>query len=209
MNLVTVAATLAIFAGRAGASAVTPQLPRVRASSMVEGSTSTTVINFTASGTWVVPTGATTVAVSLWGGGGGGAAPVGGGGGAYGLVGLLYVAPGTRCRIVVGRGGKEVAGNATPGGGSSINCGYPNTTFGVAGGSGGYPAAGHGAGRPGGRPAENDWDWSTAGHDGSTAPRAPPAQAGKPYGEFGSGGIWDGHDHHGGPGLVQLWTQYW
>jgi PKD repeat protein len=73
-----------------------------------------TYVNWTASTTWTVPAGITTVQYLVVGGGGGGGRYGGGGGGGGVLTGTTSVTPGTSVTVTVGSGGP--AGNSTGGG---------------------------------------------------------------------------------------------
>lgn len=91
--------------------------------------------------TFTVPTGVTTLKVSVWGGGGGGggcvfgtaAAAAGGGGGGYAVKRFTGLAPGSNISVAVGAGGTGggPSGNGLPGGPSSV------LTVSATGGSGG------------------------------------------------------------------------
>lgn len=115
---------------------------------------------FTASGTFTVPAGVTSVLVEAWGagGGGGGGTDVfcggGGGGGAGGFAkGFVSVAPGQALAAVVGTGGAAgtagPAGSATAGGtGGDTGVGSSEVSLTLSGQGGAGGGAG-GAGSPG------------------------------------------------------------
>ncbi len=106
------------------------------------------VDTFTASGTWVAPTGITSVTAEVWGAGGGGGRQNlasdgggGGGGGAYSLQ-TVTVVPGNSYTVTVGAGG---GGGATAGscGGTGGDSSFVNTTTVLAkGGVGGCNSTG-------------------------------------------------------------------
>ncbi|MDO8925764.1 MAG: hypothetical protein Q7U94_02495 [Sideroxyarcus sp.] len=127
------------------------------------GSALAATVTYTASGTWTVPAGVTSVDVEVWGGGGAGGGQDqnsdgggGGGGGAYSKVTGLVVIPGNNYTVVVGAGGGGVAAGTGGIGGDSyfINAatvmakggagGAPSTGTPPAGGAGGSAAAGVG-----------------------------------------------------------------
>lgn len=129
---------------------------------------------FTASGTFTVPVGVTTVWVSMSGGGGGGnctygGAGGGGGGGANAVVAQqISVTPGTNVAVTVGGGGSGALFNICtgssgggPGGASSFGANM------VAGGSGGTGATGGGAAGGSGGTRGGNLDASIGGPGGT------------------------------------------
>ena len=114
--------------------------------------TSATSVTFNTSGSWVAPTGVTSVTVEVWGGGGKGGDASGsgeqegggGGGGAYSIKNSIAVTPGNSYSYVVGAGatGSSAGGNSyfintstvLAKGGNSV---ATNSTGGVSGGSSG------------------------------------------------------------------------
>ena len=110
---------------------------------------------FTASGTYVVPAGITSVIVECWGAGGGGGSSNtmsksrgrggGGGGGAYSST-TIVVTPGNSYNIVVGTGGTGgVAGNGSAGGASTFDATSVVANGGKPGNKGSNGSAGTGA----------------------------------------------------------------
>lgn len=102
------------------------------------------ITNFSATGSWVAPTGVTSVTYLVVGGGGGGGANICGGGGGGGVLsGTIAVTPGTTYPITVGAGGTGlgnwVTGTGTNGGNSAFN---GITALGGGGGGGFQPIAG-------------------------------------------------------------------
>lgn len=161
-------------------------------------------------GTYVVPSGVTSLTVKMWGGGGGGggggSAAAGGAGGAGGYVTATYtVTPGETLNLYVGgagTGGTRNTGGGGGGGGGYSSL-YRNTTplaiaAGGAGGGGGRNSAGNtgGAGGAGG---------GTSGVAGGASGVAGGGGAGTPSagGSAGSGGnntATAGSSLTGGPG---------
>jgi hypothetical protein len=147
----------------------------------VPGSTGTTVVQFTSSGTatFTVPQGITSMIVECWaGGGGGGNGGAGGSGGEYAASTAYAVTPGQVLTITVGRGGQGGSyGNGSSGRASSITGGTGTITAnaglgGISGGSVG-PAGGSGSSAP--------------VHASGGAGGASPAAGGGGGGEAGSG----------------------
>ena len=113
---------------------------------------------FTSSGTWVCPTGVTSITVECWGGGGAGGGSItvlypnagaGGGGGGYTKTTSVTVIPGNSYIITVGQGGTDAAlnVNGNPGGDSYFDA----SIIGIAhGGNGGGNGGSAGAGGIGG-----------------------------------------------------------
>jgi hypothetical protein len=105
--------------------------------------TTTTTQTFTASGSFTVPAGITTLAVECWGGGGGAAGGgtaggsnsggYGGGGGAYAKVNALTVTPGSSYAYVVGSGGSGASPNNLGGNGGASS--FNSTSVKAAGGT--------------------------------------------------------------------------
>ena len=109
-------------------------------------------VEFTASGTWTVPTGVTGVWISGIGGGAGGwggSANMGPGGGSgeEGTMIPMAVVPGTVMPVTIGAGGAAGSASNTPAG-----MAYPGgtTTFGILSFLGGRPGALYNSGGPGG-----------------------------------------------------------
>ncbi len=123
---------------------------------------------FTASGSFIVPCGVTSISVTCWGGGGGGAgdggtgASTGGGGGGGGYsIGTVTVTPGSTIAYIVGAGGTagaSTSGNGGNGGTTTFSTvsapgGAGGTALNGAGGAGGVGNAG--TGTPGNAGANN------------------------------------------------------
>jgi|GEM_PF-1437317 len=145
-------------------------------------------VDFTASGTWSVPSGVTSCALYIWsGGGGGGAASTygGGGGGGGGVQASTGVAvtPGETITVTIGAGG--AAGSA--GGDTTVVGSFGTGT--VAGGSAGVAGtvAGQGAGGAGGSTGGNRAGGAGGGGGGHVT-----------YGGGGGGGAGSGADGSAG-----------
>jgi hypothetical protein len=129
---------------------------------------------FSANGTWICPTGVTSVTVQCWGGGGGGGGTNnntgrsggGGGGGAFASNNSVAVTAGTTYSIVVGGGGN--GGTGANDGANGGNSSFGATLVVAAGGSGGDYANGNGAGGPGGTLAASTGAVEFAGGNGAT-----------------------------------------
>lgn len=105
---------------------------------MLPASAATNTVVFTASGSWVAPSGVTSIQVSGWGGGGGGAGThgSGGGGGAYAGLNSFSVTPGNSYSFVVGTGGAvNTNGGTTTFNGTSLSAapGWSNNVTSVGG----------------------------------------------------------------------------
>ena len=156
--------------------------------------------SFTASGTFTVPSGITSVDVLVVGGGGGGGSQHAGGGGAGGLIFFpgYPVSPGGTVTVTVGCGG---AGNSTTGGkgatGSDTTFGSPgdpgfsptSSVLTAKGGGGGGGFCGNGPGLPGG--SGGGGGAHTGGFPGGTGTQ--PTQPGN-SGAYGFG-------NNGGPSI--------
>ncbi len=97
----------------------------------------------TASGSYIVPAGVTTIMVEAWGGGGGGVVSGsngqttgGGGGGAYAKVYFLHVTPGETLTISIGAGGLGTSTNVGQGGDTYLRRGGTDLIKAVGGGVG-------------------------------------------------------------------------
>lgn len=177
---------------------------------------------FTASGTFTVPTGVTSISVDMSGGGGSGGyggdgsgQNGGGGGGGAGAVSAiqLSVTPGASYAITVGAGASWSGGNGSAGG--STNFG---SLLSVGGGGGGFQAtaggAGGSAGGPGGSPGISAVSGSSTGGAGGNSlfgtggfggPRTSVAGNGTGYGSGGGGGGGNGWSPGAGaPGFVRV-----
>lgn len=119
-------------------------------------------VELTANGTWLVPTGVTSVQVETWGGGGAGGsasqlqAAGGGGGGEYAMETAVSVIPGTKVPVTIGPGGTaaqlvSTVKSFTNPGAQKWKCPAGVTTVKVetwgAGGAGGAGAGGGGGGQ--------------------------------------------------------------
>jgi hypothetical protein len=167
------------------------------------GATSVSIVQITTGGTWVVPTGITSVRVLVVGGGGGGgyAGPADGGGGG-GAGGILYstaytVTPGASVSVNIGAGGAGASGGDGTNGTS--------TTFGtliaVGGGGGGGlngTGFGHGGGSGGGGCGYNS---GVSGNHAGGAGTSGQGNSGGGAGEYNSGG------GGGGYAAVGQWTE--
>jgi Concanavalin A-like lectin/glucanases superfamily len=155
----------------------------------IYGSGGTTVNTYTSSGTWIAPTGVTSVTVELWGGGGGGGGNGGtqflisagaGGGGQY--VKYVYtVIPGNSYTFVIGSAGTAGSGVGVDGGNGGA------TTF----DSGALSAAGGSKGQSGNTGAQG-------GNGGSTTPPGSPVDT--ENGGTGGNGLGGGPAGGGGGG---------
>ena len=157
----------AIYAGTGAAQSITSTL---------------TVVTFTSSGTFTVPTGVTSVNYLVVGGGGSGGSSVNttvyggaGGGGAGGFrTGTLSVTPGASLTVTVGAGGAS----ATAGSGAAINGNYGNdsifsTITSTGGGLGAVYGSGGAAGGSGGGGCGKSDGTPCTGGTGNTPPVSP------------------------------------
>ena len=143
---------------------------------------SQTTDTFTASGSWTVPAGVTSVTVEIWGAGGGGggsntnaAGGSGGGSGAY-VSKTMTVTPLTNYTFTIGTGGAGgAAGSATGGNGgdSTINFGGLMTAGGGNGGARNAGAVGTGGAASGGTTNTNGNSGIAGGASGGNGGNAP------------------------------------
>lgn len=173
---------------------------------------------FTASGTFNVPTGVSTVYVSMCGGGGGsgGYRGAGGGGAASVFHQSQAVTPGAAITVTIGAAGTGGvgSGNGTAGGNSSFGAfittngggggAYAGGAGGAAGGTGGTAGqvgnGNEGAGKGG------DGGSCHFGHGGSAEYKTSSAtsgtsQPGSGFGAGGGGGPWNANGTNGSPGM--------
>lgn len=156
---------------------------------------SQTVQTFTASGSFTVPCGVTSISVQAWGGGGGGAgdgnnnttAGGGGGGGGY-STGTIAVTPGQVIAYTVGAGGTAGAGASNGGNGG-------NTTFSTVTANGGRGGTAEGAGGTAGTGNTNNGVAGLAG-SGTTGGN------GGAGGNGGNGGAGSPNGVNGNPGTA-------
>jgi hypothetical protein len=174
------------------------------------GATSVSIVQITTSGTWIVPTGVTSIRVlSVAGGGGGGhAAPADGGGGG-GAGGVIYntaysVTPGASVSVIIGAGGAGGAVSAASVDGVNVigpiqpNRGTAgsSTTFGtltaIGGGYGGGDEGGSGSPSPDGGAGGSGGgaNGRGGGHPGGTGTS----------GQGNNGGSAGGYNNGGGGG---------
>jgi uncharacterized repeat protein (TIGR01451 family) len=161
--------------------------------SAVSSTLGSSTVQFSASGTFTVPAGVTSVTVEARGGGGGGGGRSntglggagGGGGGAYAR-GMVAVVPGTTTNVVVGAGGAGgPAGNNNGSPGGSSYFGASNVL--AVGGSGGNGGA-SGAGGAGGSIAASIGTTKYNGGDGAAGTSTTSGGGGGGAGDANDGG---------------------
>lgn len=148
---------------------------------------------FTSSGTFTIPTGVTSVKVTVLGGGGAGGGGVnagafgaGGGAGGCAIAYLTGLTPGNTLTVTVGAGGTGTATTGNPGGNSSISSGTQTiSTVSGNGGGGGVSSAGLANGGTGGTASGGDLNFP--GNYGS-----PTWNPGQGDGSPGGGSIFGG-----------------
>lgn len=161
---------------------------------------SQTTDTYTASGSWTVPVGVTSVTVELWGAGGGGGGSAtnknggsGGGSGAY-VSRTVTVTSGNNFPFTIGTGGNGGAaadGTGVDGGNSTITIGgFSLTANGGTGGAGNEGTPGSGGTASGGTtntPGNNGGTGGNSGADGGDAPNGGTGGTGGTNGVGGAG----------------------
>src|SRR5665647_2784324 len=178
---------------------------------------------FNTSGSFIVPTGVTSITVECWGGGGGGSnrggAAGGGGGGAYTIGAFSGLTGGNSISITIGNGGAiGVAGNSssaiygtntvTANGGLSVNNSRTGGTGGTATTIGGIIIASYAGGDGGDARGFTNGNSNEAGGGGGATDGNPDAITGSAPGGGGGGrGEGGGNSHAGADGqAIIYWT---
>lgn len=145
------------------------------------------IVSFTSTGTYTVPSNATKILVQLVGGGGGSAGYCEAGGAGGYAEGVFTVTPGTAYTVTIGGGGGGVGYYAVAGSGATSSFGALLTATG-GGGANSIIAHGGGGGGLGSGGGINLYGGSGSGHGNSAAHGQPTGGGSSFFG--GAGGVW-------------------
>jgi len=154
-----------------------------------------TMVVFTSSGSWTVPSGVTKIRLHVVGGGGAGGSSYagGGGGGGAAIKTISGLTAGQVFTIAVGAGGTGTVGGAgNSGGNSSVTSSSPVTSIVASGGAGGGTSTNIYSGGAGGSATGGDLNLSGSGGTGGGSNAYVAIVGGGGASALGTGGGWGG-----------------